>query len=144
MTADTRLHEADREIAARAAAGDARAFEALMRRHNRLLFRAARGIAGDDAEAEDAVQETLLRAWRGLGGFDGRASLRTWLTRIATHVCLDALHHGRRRARPIEEGPAGTVDDALVPEAHTRWIEPAPAALLVPADDDPARRAALR
>ena len=101
-------------------------------------------MLGSVTEAEDAVQETLLRAWRALGGFDGRASLRTWLTRIATHVCLDALQHGRRRARPIEEGPAGTVHDALVPEAHTRWIEPAPAALLVPADDDPARRAALR
>jgi len=101
-------------------------------------------MLGSVTEAEDAVQETLLRAWRAREGFDGRAALRTWLTRIATHVCFDALADGRRRTRPLEEGPAGTVHDTLVSPPHTHWIEPAPAALLVPSDDDPARRAALR
>jgi RNA polymerase sigma-70 factor, ECF subfamily len=69
--------------------GQAQAFEQLMRRYNRLLFRAARGILHDDAEAQDAVQETWLRAFQGLASFRGDASLATWLTRIAIHQALD-------------------------------------------------------
>src|SRR5881398_2603858 len=74
-------------------------------------------MLGSVAEAEDAVQETMIRAWRGLDKFDGRASLRTWLYKIATNVCLDELAARGRRARPIEEGPAGCPNitlDALV------------------------------
>lgn len=69
--------------------GQARAFEELMRRYNRLLFRAARGILHDDAEAQDVVQETWLRAFQGLASFRGDAALATWLTRIAIHQALD-------------------------------------------------------
>jgi RNA polymerase sigma-70 factor, ECF subfamily len=69
--------------------GQARAFEQLMRRYNRLLYRAARGILHDDAEAQDVVQETWLRAFQGLASFRGDASLATWLTRIAIHQALD-------------------------------------------------------
>src|SRR5205823_4482103 len=83
-------------------------------------------MMGSAADADDAVQETMVRAWRGLGGFEERASLRTWLTRIATRVCLDALADRRRRLRPIElEGP-GTVDDPLTDLPRGRWIEPSP------------------
>lgn len=69
--------------------GQAHAFEQLMRRYNRLLFRAARGILHDDAEAQDVVQESWLRAFQGLASFRGDASLATWLTRIAIHQALD-------------------------------------------------------
>ena len=79
----------DRLLLAALRQGQAHAFEHLMRRYNRLLFRAARGILHDDAEAQDAVQETWLRAFRSLASFRGDASLATWLTRIAIHQALD-------------------------------------------------------
>jgi RNA polymerase sigma-70 factor (ECF subfamily) len=101
-------------------------------------------MLGSAAEADDAVQETLVRAWRALDGFDGRASLRTWLYRIATRVCLDALDDRARRERPVGVGPAGTVDDELVERPRTHWLEPIPDLHALPADGDPAERAALR
>jgi RNA polymerase sigma-70 factor, ECF subfamily len=101
-------------------------------------------MLGSVSEADDAVQETMIRAWRSLDRFDGRAALRTWLTRIATNVCLDALASAKRRARPMEEGPAGTIDDELVAEPRTHWLEPVPDARALPEETDPARRALLR
>ena len=101
-------------------------------------------MLGSAAEADDAVQETLVRAWRALEGFDGRASLRTWLYRIATHVCLDALADRKRRERPVAMGPVGTVHDDLVERPRTHWLEPIPDVHALPADGDPAERAALR
>jgi RNA polymerase sigma-70 factor (ECF subfamily) len=101
-------------------------------------------MLGSAAEADDAVQETLVRAWRALEGFDGRASLRTWLYRIATRVCLDALADRGRRERPMAIAPAGSVHDELVERPRTHWLEPIPDAHAVPADGDPAERAALR
>jgi RNA polymerase sigma-70 factor (ECF subfamily) len=101
-------------------------------------------MLGSAAEADDAVQETLVRAWRALEGFDGRASLRTWLYRIATRVCLDALSDRSRRERPVALGPAGTVQDELVERPRTHWLEPIPDAHALPAEGDPAERAALR
>ena len=96
-------------------------------------------MLGSPFEAEDAVQETLIRAWRGFDRFEGRAALRSWLYRIATNVCLDMLNGRERRARPMELGPArdplGPVGDQL-PEVT--WIEPAPDPLVVPAEGDPA------
>ena len=89
---------ADNELAALAAAGDARAFEAIMRRHNRLLFRTARSILKSDAETEDAVQEAYLSAWRALGQFRADAKLSTWLVRI---VMNEALKRVRRRASNV-------------------------------------------
>src|SRR5437667_689457 len=101
-------------------------------------------MMGSAADADDAVQETMVRAWRGLGGFEERASLRTWLTRIATRVCLDALADRTRRLRPIElEGP-GTVDDPLTELPRGRWIEPIPDEVALPADADPLERVSLR
>src|SRR6185295_8861451 len=76
--------------------GDARAFEALMRRNNRRLFRLARSIVGSDAEAEDVVQEGYVRAFAGLDGFRGDARLDTWLARIVSNEALGRL----RRRRP--------------------------------------------
>ncbi len=102
-------------------------------------------MLGSSFEAEDAVQETFVRAWRNLDSFEGRAQLRTWLYTIATNVCLSALRGMGRRARPIDLGPAGTADSPLgerLPEAT--WIEPIPDSHLTPADGDPAANAELR
>lgn len=102
---------ADTALAARAATGDATAFELIMRRHNRMMFRAARAILRDDGEAEDAVQEAYVRAYRALAGFRGEARLSTWLTRIAVNEAL-----GRRRQRresPLADVPPDDVAAAL-------------------------------
>ena len=101
-------------------------------------------MLGSAVDAEDAVQETMVRAWQSLDRFEGRASLRTWLYRIATNVCLDALSQRSRRARPMEDGPVGSVDDALEARPRTHWLEPIPDAHALPADADPFELAALR
>ena len=96
-------------------------------------------------EAEDAVQETLLRAWRSYDRFEGRSALRSWLYRIATNVCLDMLNGRERRARPMDLGPAREpVEANLNTLPEVTWIEPVPDALVVPADGDPAEVAAAR
>jgi RNA polymerase sigma-70 factor (ECF subfamily) len=96
-------------------------------------------------EAEDAVQETLLRAWRSYDRFEGRAALRSWLYRIATNVCLDMLSGRERRARPMDLGPATEpVVENLNALPEVTWIEPVPDALVVPADGDPAEVAVAR
>src|SRR3954468_3475167 len=83
-------------------------------------------MLGSPFEAEDAVQETFIRAWRGLDRFEGRAALRSWLYRIATNVCLDMLSSKERRARPAELGPAREpiLENLSTPEVT--WIEPIP------------------
>jgi RNA polymerase sigma-70 factor (ECF subfamily) len=86
---------ADHELAARAAAGDAPAFAAIMRRHNRLLFRTARSILKSDVDAEDALQEAYLRAWRAIDSFRSEAKLSTWLARIVINESLARLRRGR-------------------------------------------------
>jgi RNA polymerase sigma-70 factor (ECF subfamily) len=101
-------------------------------------------MLGSVMDADDAVQETMVRAWRGLERFDGRASLRTWLYRIATNVCLDALASRSRRARPMEDGPAGSIDDSLGPKERTHWLEPIPDPSVLPSDADPGELAILR
>jgi RNA polymerase sigma-70 factor, ECF subfamily len=101
-------------------------------------------MLGSAVDADDATQETIIRAWKNADKFDGRAALLTWLYRIATNVCIAELSHRRRRARPIEERPAGAPTDALVQHPRTHWIEPVPDARAIPADADPSERAMLR
>ena len=101
-------------------------------------------MLGSPFEAEDAVQETLIRAWRAFDRFEGRAALRSWLYRIATNVCLDMLKGRERRARPMDLGPAQSPDPAnlnTLPE--TTWIQPIPDGL-VALDGDPAEVAVAR
>lgn len=88
----------DSELAKRAAGGEEAAFAAIMHRHNHLLFRTARSILKSDAEAEDALQDAYLHAWRALGGFRADARLSTWLVRI---VANEALGHLRRKHAPV-------------------------------------------
>src|SRR6184192_4941341 len=95
-------------------------------------------------EAEDAVQETLLRAWRGFERFEGRAALRSWLYRIATNVCLDMLEGRNRRARPMDLGPArAPVETNAHWMPEVAWLEPMPDSLLAEAGD-PAELAVTR
>jgi RNA polymerase sigma-70 factor (ECF subfamily) len=117
------------DLISRARAGDGEAFRALTEPHRRELQVHCYRMLGSFQDAEDALQDTLLAAWRGLGGFDGRASLRTWLYRIATNRCLDALRSASRR--PAKEWDIPGVE----PPEPTRlgeivWLEPYPDALL--------------
>jgi RNA polymerase sigma-70 factor (ECF subfamily) len=126
----------DTALAQRVAQRDGRAFEALMRRHNRLLYRLARSILKDDAEAEDAVQEAYLAAYRNIAGFRGDAKLATWLARIvmneayvrlrkrkrAVVISLEPDHAGENRETLLEE-EAMAEDKAERPEAAAMRTE---------------------
>ena len=95
-------------------------------------------------EAEDAVQETFIRAWKGVERFEGRSALRSWLYRIATNVCLDMLSSRERRARPMDLGPAREpIESNLSTLPEVTWIQPAPDALVLP-ERDPAEVAVAR
>lgn len=102
-------------------------------------------MLGSAFEAEDAVQETMVRAWRGYDRFEGRASLRSWLYRIATNVCLDLLKGGQRRARPMDLASPSSVDTPVgtgLPEAT--WIGPVPDQRVLASTADPAETAVAR
>ena len=104
-------------------------------------------MLGSFFDAEDATQEAMLRAWKGMEQFDGRASLKNWLYRIATNVCLDEIHHRGRRARPVEEGPpfsGSPSPEDLAPRPAGIWIEPISDARAVPSESDPSERAILK
>ena len=102
-------------------------------------------MLGSAFEAEDAVQETFIRAWRGFDRFEGRAKLRSWLYRIATNVCLDMRTASQRRARPVDMSPAGTTEQGLGPPlSESTWIEPVPDDRAIPSGGDPADVAVAR
>jgi len=112
--------------------------------HRTVLVGHCYRMLGSPVDADDAVQETMVRAWRASERFDGRSSLKTWLYRIATNVCLDQLASRGRRGRPREEGPVGTIHDELDTRPRSHWLEPVPDARVIPADASPAERAQLR
>ncbi len=102
-------------------------------------------MLGSAFEAEDAVQETLLRAWRAYDRFEGRSALRSWLYRIATNVCLSMLTASQRRARPMDLGPSSSADSSLgAPLEEAAWVEPMPDSRAVAAAADPAEVAQAR
>ncbi len=102
-------------------------------------------MLGSAFEAEDAVQETLMRAWRSLDGLDNRSSLRTWLYRIATNVSIDMLKSRKRRALPIDLSPASTASAPLAePLPNSTWVEPIPDGRVLPLTGDPSELAELR
>jgi len=119
--------------------------ETRLERHRVELTGYCYRMLGSPFEAEDAVQETLTRAWRSFDRYEGRASLRSWLYRIATNVCLDALDAGKRRARPMDLSGAGSPDGPVggtLPESA--WIEPVPDGRVLAAQADPAEQAISR
>jgi RNA polymerase sigma-70 factor (ECF subfamily) len=116
-----------------------------LEQHRRALTGYCYRMLGSAFEADDAVQETMVRAWRGIDGFEGRSAVRSWLYRIATNVCLDMLRGRQRRARPMDLGPSSTADSfhgATRPE-HA-WVQPIPDTRVLPDDADPAELAATR
>ena len=124
------------ELLDRARAGDGEAFRAVAAPHQRELQLHCYRMLGSLQDAEDALQDTLLAAWRGLAAFEGRSSLRTWLYQVATNRCLNILRANRRR--PVVDALPSGVD---VPEASRNgeviWLEPYPDALHGGPDEPP-------
>jgi RNA polymerase sigma-70 factor, ECF subfamily len=116
--------------------------------HRRELTGYCYRMLGSSFDAEDAVQETMVRAWRGLGDFEGRSALRSWLYRIATNVCLDALNGRQRRALPIDLSPGRPwqpVESSLAAQRPgTAWVEPVLDRHVLTEDGDPAELAVER
>jgi len=114
-----------------ARAGDAGAYRRLVESHRRELHAHCYRMLGSTHDAEDALQDALLRAWRGLPGFDGRSSLRSWLYRIATDACLDAIARRPKRGLPIGLSLASDPHDGPdEPLAESVWLEPYPDEML--------------
>jgi RNA polymerase sigma-70 factor, ECF subfamily len=129
-------------VVAAATAGDQAAFTALTERYQRELQVHCYRMVGSFQDAEDLVQETMLRAWRGRQQFQGRSSFRAWLYRIATNACLDALAHSSRRVLPYQVAPAADPRDTsrFVPDPEIPWLQPYPDRLLdavAPRDTEP-------
>jgi RNA polymerase sigma-70 factor (ECF subfamily) len=119
--------------------------EARLEHHRTELTGYCYRMLGSSSDAEDAVQDTMVRAWRGYDKFEGRSALRSWLYRIATNVCFDMLNGKQRRARPMDFGPAKTADAPLAPPtSETTWLEPMPDGRVLPTEGDPADLAIAR
>jgi RNA polymerase sigma-70 factor (ECF subfamily) len=120
--------------------------EARLEAHRRELTGYCYRMLGSIFEAEDAVQETMLRGWRGIDRFEGRAALKSWLYRIATNVCLDMIDARKRRARPMDLSGVGTPahDGPLPTLPEATWIEPIPDGRALPESVDPADLAVAR
>ncbi|WCD99037.1 sigma-70 family RNA polymerase sigma factor [Streptomyces sp. HUAS 31] len=102
-------------------------------------------MLGSSFEAEDAVQDTMVRAWRSYDRFEGRSSLRSWLYRIATNVCLDMLTAGNKRARPMDLTESTPLAQAaLSPRPDNTWLEPMPDSRVLPSTEDPAEAAVAK
>jgi len=113
--------------------------------HRRELTGYCYRMLGSGSEAEDAVQETLVRAWRAADRFEGRSSVRSWLYRIATNVCLDMHRSPQRRARPMHLGGPSTVEGAVLRERpEETWVQPIADSQVLPERGDPAEVAAAR
>ena len=133
------------EVARKTPTDGSTELERRLEEHRVELTGYAYRMLGSSFEAEDAVQETLLRAWRGFDRFEGRAALRSWLYRIATNVCLDMLTGKERRARPMDLAPARTADTPLgeaLPQGA--WVLPVPDNRVLQEHDDPAEVAESR
>ena len=134
-----------KDVAPTEVAGSREDLEARLEQYRPELTAYAYRMLGSAFEAEDAVQETFIRAWRGFDRFEGRAALRSWLYRIATNVCLDMLKSKERRARPMDLAPPREAEAPLgeaLPEE--RWLEPIPDSLVLPERGDPAEVAESR
>ena len=127
------------------AAAPASELEAQLEQYRAELTAYCYRMLASPFDAEDAVQETMIRAWRGIDRFEGRAALRSWLYRIATNVCLDMLTGRERRARPMDLGPSSQPIEAnLNVPAEVTWIQPIPDPLVGSPEADPAEVTASR
>src|SRR5262245_12119057 len=126
-TARTTRERSEQELLNAVRDGDRDAFGRLVEPYRRELHAHCYRMLGSYADAEDALQETLVRAWRGLPRFEGRSSLRSWLYRIATNTCLRAIERRPKRVLPIDNGPAADPHDGLPdPVNDPVWLEPYP------------------
>ncbi|MGI8333809.1 sigma-70 family RNA polymerase sigma factor [Actinomadura scrupuli] len=123
----------DDAVVAAARAGDESSFAALVERHRAELRVHCYRMLGSFDESEDLVQETFLRAWKNLGGFEGRSTFRAWLYRIATNACLDALDGRARRVLPHHVSGPSDPGRALPPRTDLEWLQPYPDRLWEPA-----------
>ena len=129
----------DEQLVAEARRGDEAAFERLVERHRGEIYAHCYRMLGSVQDAEDAVQESLLAAWRGLPGFEGRSALRTWLYRVATHCCLRLAARRPRRMLSADHGPAcSDPADLGEPVPGPVWLEPWPDDLPAGDELDPA------
>jgi RNA polymerase sigma-70 factor (ECF subfamily) len=129
------------------ATGPAGRLDPRLLEHRRELTGYCYRMLGSSFDADDAVQETMIRAWRGLADFEGRSALRSWLYRIATNVCLDQLSGRSRRALPMDlsGSPWQPVESSLAARRpHTAWVEPVLDRRVLPEDGDPAERAVAK
>ena len=111
----SRMELADQAVVDRARSGDSEAFRLLVERHSRALFRLSYRMTGNESDAEDVVQETFLRAYRQLAGFDGRANFGTWLYRIGANCALDLVRaRARRREQAADQTARGSPPDPLL------------------------------
>jgi RNA polymerase sigma-70 factor (ECF subfamily) len=120
----------DQQLIAAATSGDGAAFSALVERHRAELQVHAYRMLGSLEDAQDAVQDALLRAWRSRKTYDGRSTFRAWLYRITTNACLRILERRPRRLVPAEAGPAAEVGARPLPPADLPWLQPYPDRLL--------------
>ena len=135
--------QAERELLVAARRGEQEAFERLVFAYRRELFAHCYRMLGSVQDAEDALQESLLGAWRGLRAFEGRSSVRTWLYQIATNACLRLISRRPRRILSPDYGPARTSEDGVGdPVTGPIWLEPWPEdeSVVAPGDVDPAAR----
>jgi RNA polymerase sigma-70 factor (ECF subfamily) len=145
MTAMSEITLDRPEPAVASDAPDAAGLEERLEAHRVELTGYCYRMLGSAFEAEDAVQETFIRAWRAYDKFEGRSALRSWLYKIATNVCFDMKGASQRRARPIDINPALTADHPLgQPLPETSWIEPVPDDRAVASSGDPADVAVAR
>ncbi len=133
----------DTDLLVQARAGDEAAFAELVAPHRRELLVHCYRILGSLPDAEDVLQETLLSAWRGLGAFEGRSSVRTWLYRIATNRSLDAVRAGARRDDPMTTRINGLVPPAPTHQGEVPWLTPYPDELLDLPDPAPGPEAVV-
>src|SRR5215218_10206188 len=123
--ATTSVTAQERRLLEQARGGDEGAFRRLLEPHRSELHAHCYRMLASVHDAEDALQEALLRAWRGLARFEGRSSLRSWLYTIATNACLNLIARRPKRVLPMDHGPSVEMKDGLGrPLAETVWIEP--------------------
>jgi RNA polymerase sigma-70 factor (ECF subfamily) len=120
----TALPAREHALLAAARRGDEDAYRRLVEPHRRALHAHCYRMLGSIHDADDAVQEALLRAWRGLHGFEGRSTTRSWLYKVTTNACLTAIERRPKRVLPLDAAPGGDPDG--VPLSETVWLEPYP------------------